>query len=308
MPELAGKKGGVLESLNALKDGWGDTEQPPSYEVPDGRYNVSIESAILNKSKKSGRLQVSWSLKILDGEYRGRMLFKHDGIDNDTGRSFFRGALARLGVDWPDSPSEIPQILEGLNGSQAQVNCKTKDDAQIQNVYFVRHIPTEDQVEDESGDDVAEVVELSVGQRVSADYDGETATGTIAKVNAKKQTATVNWDDETEDTLSWSELTILEEEDPPARNAKPTKGGKSNGMASGRVEKDEPGCEVTFEDDDLSGKDSKAIKQLAADLEVEPENYDNNVAMLLDIAENAGVTGKFTQATKLIDAIREAVA
>lgn len=173
--------------MSALDQFWGDVEERSFGEVPDNSYQVSIEEATINHAKSSGRLQCSWVLNIESPtNFKGRKLFKHDGLDNEDSLGWFRGGLARLGIDWPASPRELPGVLEGLKGSYALVVARTKKDSDIQNVHFKKALDSTeiDTTEAGSADIVEEEapaeeppVEGDAEEPIEGDAPAEEATG-----------------------------------------------------------------------------------------------------------------------------------
>jgi hypothetical protein len=142
----------IKKQLKGLDD-WGDTPEKSFDKVDPGKYQAKIEAAAINNAKSSGRLQVSWELTIINGDFQGRKLFKHDGIDTVEGRSFFRGTLAKLGHEWPDDPEDLPEVLEELLETYVAVTVRNrKDDEDNINIYFDKALDSDD-VEDNLGED-----------------------------------------------------------------------------------------------------------------------------------------------------------
>lgn len=105
-------------------------------EIPDGAYVIRIDSATFNHSKASGRKQLSWQLGIVDGDFKGRKLFKHDGMETPDQLSWIRGSLGRLGHEWPPTFAELQAVVTSLVGTYATITAKTKSGSDIQNIYF----------------------------------------------------------------------------------------------------------------------------------------------------------------------------
>lgn len=209
--DVRGKKSSVVDELAALKDQWSDVEEAAGVDVPDGKYVAQVKEAVVNKSKASGRLQVSWQLVIAEGDYRGRYLFKHDGMDDEVGLGYLRAGLARLGIEWPSDPSELPELLESAQGTFCEVKVRTKEGSDFTNTYFIRALPDYEgeEVETETEEtEETETVAIKVGMTVTADYDGTEYKGKVTAVDEAEETADVEFEDETEDTLAWSELTV----------------------------------------------------------------------------------------------------
>lgn len=95
--------------------------------MTDGKYQVKFSDVSINNAKsESARLQVSFEMTILNTEFRGRKLFTHFGIEDEEQRGFLRGALAKLGVDWPAKAADLPDVLDELKGTFGQVTAKTR--------------------------------------------------------------------------------------------------------------------------------------------------------------------------------------
>jgi len=209
--EEHGKSGAV--TFDDIDD-WDDTEEAPSFsEVPDDKYEAKIASATLNRSKSSGRRQCSWDLIIISGEMKGRHVFKHDGLEDEQQRSYFRQALAKLGIAWPKK-SELAETLSELEGTFAAITVRTK--GEFQNVYFDRALDSDDvgdidDLDDDGDGDGDDAAELEKGDRVTAEIDGETYAGKIMKIKGSK--ATVKFDDGDKQTLPLDELSAEDTDD-----------------------------------------------------------------------------------------------
>ena len=337
----------ISAALAELEQGWEDTEEQSFGDIPDGKYAVRIDEANINHSKSSGRLQVSFQMTIAEGDHRGRKLFKHDGLDTEQGRSFMRTSLARLGYEWPVDPKALPETLQSIVGSAAQVTARTKAGSDIQNVYFDKALDA-DTLDIDNLDDVT----IQVGSRVSVDYSGEAYEGEVKAVDTDAETADITFDDESEDTIAWDDITILsepesEEEDEDEdeeksivvgckvtvefdgdpysgtvvsvpRNYKGLlvefeDGDKGNfepeditvtEWPEEKAEEDdtteEASVEVEFTDDDLSTPQAKRIRSLAVAHEFDPDDYDSQVDLLVDIAEYCEISGEYDSALTLI--------
>ena len=102
----------INEGIKALGDG----EYP---EVPNGRYEVAIDSMVLKPTKKTGAPMLSVRFTIVEGEYKNQKLFmnqvvlmgdEHDSIRVSTANRF----LKSLGTD-------IPISFEGVGEYEALI-------------------------------------------------------------------------------------------------------------------------------------------------------------------------------------------
>lgn len=281
-----GKKD-IQDQLAQLK-GWNDAEDlGDSFgEVPDGRYQFKIKEARVNNSDSSGRLQVSWDLEVINGEFAGRHVFEHDGLETDQNRDFFRTKLARIGLEWPENPADLPTVLEEALETYVEARVKTK--GEFQNVRFVKALDN-DEVEEESPDD-----DLKIGDTVMAPFDGELYEATI--IGADEDTATVKFlDDDTEEKIPWDDL----------ENVSSEKEEDSEPEEPEEVEEEPTELVCNFDDDDLKKTHVTKIKKLAKQEDFDPDDYETWTDLLADIAETVGVVGEFDDPVEVLKAIEE---
>ena len=160
----------VTKQLAEL-EGWEDTPEKSFEDVEPGKYQVKIGAATLNNAKSSGRLQVSWELTIVNGNFSGRKLFKHDGLDTEDGRSYFRGSLAKLGHEWPDNPKELIGVLEELLDTFASVTVRKRKDSDGISVYFDKALDSDDVENELSEDNEPEEIEEKVQKELADGFD-----------------------------------------------------------------------------------------------------------------------------------------
>jgi hypothetical protein len=309
----AGIKGSVKGALKALEDGWGDVEEQSFGDVPEGKYQVKIEGALLNNAKSSGRFQCSWTMVILDGEHRGRKLFKHDGLQDETALGWFRTGLARLGLEWPAKASELPAVLEEAIDSFAQVTVKHKGD--FVNVYFDQAIDSDnvdDLPEDDDESDETDGDSVDVGTKVMAKWsDGDKYPGEIIQLG--DEAATVRFEDGDELEVSYNDMDIISdsdedddesEEEPDEEEPEEEEEGDDD--ADDDASDAEETCEPEFDDDKLTEAHQAQITALAEAQDFDPDDYETWTALLGDVAEYVGVFGKFATPAKLLKAVKAA--
>lgn len=258
--------GAIDDQLDALDD-WEDTEEKELGDVPPGTYQVKFSEVNINNSKSSGRLQVSFVMTILDTGHRGRKLFTHFGLDDVGQRGFLRGALAKLGIDWPSKPKELPDVLSSVEDTFAQVKVvhrkrKDKEGDLMMNVntYFSKALDSSevDDIEDE------------------AEGDREPAPPTTAKTGKKAKT------EKTEKPATKTEKTDTTAKKPAATEK--TQGEGVDFQPVRPITKDE----------------KKAIRALAEAHDFDQDDYDKLEDLLADIGEEVGLSGKFTKPERLI--------
>ena len=127
-----------------------------------------------------------------------------------------------------------------------------------------------------------EKVSWEKGDEVSVQFDGKPYKGKIKKI--EEDQATVKFEDDSTETVGLDELEEPEAED------------------SGSGEP--PSCEL--QNTKLNPKQRKKAKKLAKNAELDPDDYDSIAITLCEVGDYHGVTGKFKNAAKLIEAIEEA--
>lgn len=111
----------------------------------DGTYDMLLTSMELGRSSgASKRLQVTSKFKFMSGIYEGKDLWHFDGIDTETGLSYFKALCETIGLDLPPEMVDMPDAIKEFMDSNKNVivslqlktgkNKKTGDD--IQNSYI----------------------------------------------------------------------------------------------------------------------------------------------------------------------------
>ena len=113
-----------------------ETADAPSYdEVPDGKYQVKIQTAKLESSQK-GDPMIKFDLEVLSGSHAGRHIFKNSVI-TQASIPYVKGDLKTLGLELSKF-SELSRRLEELLDVTLEVTKRTRGD--YTNVYFNRRI------------------------------------------------------------------------------------------------------------------------------------------------------------------------
>lgn len=301
-----GKSDDIMAMLEERDGDWQEREEPSFGDIPDGKYNAKIDSATVNKAKSSGRLQVSWVIKIAEGDLVNRTIFKHDGLDNPQSMGYFSQGINRLGEDVPESLTEIPAMIEGLVGTFCEITLKTKNDNQ--NCFFNKAVDDDaidagelDEVPEENGDDDPDAgadddeAEIEVGSNVYGPEFGDDEPAEVTKLTSSGK-ATITYDsDDTTGKFKVEELTLIEEEETETETEK-VGGDDGDGELV-----------LDFTDDDLKKKDIKKIKELAKEHEYKEKDFDTLTEMLFDIAEYCEVKAEeYENAKQVFSAIDDA--
>lgn len=113
-----------------------ETADAPSYdEVPDGKYQVKIQTAKLESSQK-GDPMIKFDLVVISGSQAGRHIFKNSVI-TQASLPYVKGDLKTLGLELAKF-SELAGRLDELLDKTLEVTKRTR--GEYTNVYFNRRL------------------------------------------------------------------------------------------------------------------------------------------------------------------------
>ena len=103
----------------AEENGGGDFK-----EVPHGTYEVTVTKLELTESKKGDPMVSAW-FKILNGEYKGSLLFMNQvvtqGFQIHIVNDFLRSLGSDISIEWPGNYAAFAQLLldvhEAIDGN-----------------------------------------------------------------------------------------------------------------------------------------------------------------------------------------------
>ena len=113
-----------------------DSAEAPSYdEIPDGKYQVRVETVRLGTSQ-NGNSMVKWDLIVLSGSQAGRHIFKNSVVTK-AAIPFLKGDLLICGVQLQQF-SDLNKRLNELLDVTLEVTKRTK--GEYNNLYFNRKL------------------------------------------------------------------------------------------------------------------------------------------------------------------------
>ncbi|MAF24487.1 hypothetical protein CL634_02785 [bacterium] len=112
-----------------------DSEQNTDFEeLPDGKYQVSVDRVELMLSKSGDKRMFKWTLKVINGEFKNRLIWKYSMLEPGDSLGYFKRDLHTLG--FVKTISEVPNNLEFFLDLIIQITKKTKDGADMASIYF----------------------------------------------------------------------------------------------------------------------------------------------------------------------------
>jgi hypothetical protein len=121
--------------LTSFDDEFESAETPSFEEVPDGKYQVKIQTAKLESSQK-GDPMIKFDLEIISGSQAGRHIFKNSVI-TQASLPYVKADLKTLGLELAKF-SELSGRLEELLDVTLEITKRTRGD--YTNVYFNRRL------------------------------------------------------------------------------------------------------------------------------------------------------------------------
>jgi len=106
-------------------------------EIPDGKYDVNVEKVELTRAQTSGNPMLKWTLRVLDPDYDGRLLWRNNVLQSAENAAWLKKDLSKCGLVL-DKLSELPGRLAELLDVKLVVTKKTKDE--YTNIYINRRL------------------------------------------------------------------------------------------------------------------------------------------------------------------------
>lgn len=121
--------------LSDFDDDFSSAEAPSFDEVPDGKYQVRIDSVRLDRSQR-GDPMIKWDLLVIAGQHQGRHIFKNSVI-TPAALPYVKGDLKTVGLQLAKF-SDLSERLDDLLDVTLEITKRTRGD--YTNVYFNKRI------------------------------------------------------------------------------------------------------------------------------------------------------------------------
>ncbi len=117
--------------LSHLDEEYAQVKEPErGGEVPDGKYVAGVERVQLVKAKKEPHQpMLKWQLQILEGEQKGRRVFRNNMLATRENLAWLKGDLKACGLEIT-KVSELQPKLESLLDLVVGITVRTKKDGQ----------------------------------------------------------------------------------------------------------------------------------------------------------------------------------
>ena len=115
--------------------------------LPDGKYQVTVESARIEENKEYGSLWLVWELSVVEGQYEGHKIFKRARLDEPERFSWVKTDFHRMGITlWNLSEIEdvLPHVLDIILEVQLKTTKPNAEGKTYQNCYINRRVDNQD--------------------------------------------------------------------------------------------------------------------------------------------------------------------
>lgn len=151
--------------LRKASDTWKTSEEAfkatfGSENLPEDVYAAKLQDCLLAEQGKDNKLVVKREHVITEGEFKGIVLRDSFQLENEWGPVFLRRWLNMLGVEVPENPEELEDLIPQVKEAAPEVKIRVKrNDQGFVNVDVIALIGENDGVSNESdgGEDDEEV-------------------------------------------------------------------------------------------------------------------------------------------------------
>jgi len=144
----------IKQKLKKMKKSWSETEANEGgfSPIPDGQHIVRLDKVFMDLDKNE-ELQIVFDMTLMTGETSGKTNKKWSRMATEENIAWAKGDLVKLDLELPDDLTDLPELLDSLEGVFVSCTFKTKDE--FQNIYF-NEVVDEDDVDLEEEEDEEE--------------------------------------------------------------------------------------------------------------------------------------------------------
>jgi len=151
------------DRLSQLNDEWGKAEAPKTEysPLPDGQYVAVVDEARIDESD-DGRLSLKLGLKVVEGNYTNRLIFKRNSLDDPSRFGYLKADFGKIGLELlniGDLEDFLPNLLDRVIEVRLKTGKPNDQGKTYQNCYIQKFIAMlkdyDNQIDGISLDDLA---------------------------------------------------------------------------------------------------------------------------------------------------------
>lgn len=143
-------KSKFASKLSGMKEGWDESQNQydtmfGGVKIDAGDYIARVQSIKLTESKSSGKLMVRREHLIIEGSWKGTVVYDNMMLETPMGMTFLRKWFEQMGYTAPDDPADIEDVLEAIAEEAATVKVAVKHSGDFINVAVVEVIEADEE-------------------------------------------------------------------------------------------------------------------------------------------------------------------
>jgi len=143
------------DKLKGMKSGWDESQNQydtmfGGVKIDAGDYIAQVQMAKLTESKSSGKLMIRREHLIVEGSWKGTVVYDNMMLETPMGMTFIRRWFEMMGYAAPDDPSEIEDVIEAIAEESATVKIAVKHSGDFINVAVIEVIESDDDEKQET--------------------------------------------------------------------------------------------------------------------------------------------------------------
>ena len=135
-------KSKFADRLAGMQQGWDESQNQydtmfGGVKIDAGDYIARVQSCKIAESKSSGKLMVRREHLIIEGSYKGSVVFDVMMLETPMGLTFLRRWFEQMGYNSPSDPAEIEDIVAAIAEEAATVKIAIKHSGEFTNVSVI---------------------------------------------------------------------------------------------------------------------------------------------------------------------------
>ncbi|WP_054948954.1 DUF669 domain-containing protein [Numidum massiliense] len=114
-----------------------DVDPSGNVRLPEGEYQVVVDSTLIDQTKKEGRPIWKITFKVISGDHQGRLIFHNNLLDDPDRLQYIKQDCYKLGLmigKLSELPSKLKELLD------VKVAVVLKNNGEFQNCYIQKRL------------------------------------------------------------------------------------------------------------------------------------------------------------------------
>lgn len=143
------------DKLKTMTSSWSESQNQydtmfGGVKIDPGEYIAKVQMAKLTESKSSGKLMIRREHLIVEGSWKGTVVYDNMMLETPMGMTFVRRWFEMMGYSAPEDPAEIEDVIEAIAEEAATVKIVVKHSGDFINVAVIEVIESDDDEKQEA--------------------------------------------------------------------------------------------------------------------------------------------------------------